>query len=178
MMKTRIKALLVVATVFVTLICGCSRNKPDDPVTLDTVNQSSVNVSEGFFQSVFTEDKELFAACFPESFTEDTGSVDAMYEGFQGTLADGYSYEGATMSAYNDYVEEDGYDLTSLKSDVSALHNIAEEDIEEAQIVKLRLFFNTVDDGEATMDVYILVYKADSSWYVFELQNSDAEFAA
>ena len=82
------------------------------------------------------------------------------------------------MSAYNEYTEDNGYDLPYLMENINVFHMVPEEDIQEAQIVKLRLFFMNDEDKPATIDVYILVYKANNSWYVFELQNADAEFAA
>ena len=58
------------------------------------------------------------------------------------------------------------------------MHHTTVDLIDEAQIVKLRLNFDVDDGSRVNTDVYILVYKSGSAWYVFELQNSDAEFAA
>ena len=58
------------------------------------------------------------------------------------------------------------------------LHHTTDDQILAAQIVKLRLNFDDEEGSRMTTDVYIIVYKTESAWYVFELQNSDAEFAA
>jgi len=182
MNKRFISAVLTVA-ISLGMISGCSTSKPDEFVTIDNVNSSSVNVSEGYFQSIFTNDATLFEACYPDSFFyEASGEIrydpEDMMNELSESLPDGYVYEGATMSAYNEYTEENGYDYPTLVENINVFHFIPEDDVQEAQIVKLRIFFTTEEGKTATIDVYILVYKTNNAWYVFELQNADAEFAA
>ncbi len=173
----------VLASVITALsVAGCG-GQIDEFVTVSNVNQSSVSVAEGFFQAVFTGDEELFAACYPDSFktfTDDEGNTVDMHEVFEEycSLSDpDYTYLGASLSAYNDYDADHGYDFPPLAEDIAALHHTSVELIEAAQIVKLRLNFQNADNERLTTEIYILVYKSEAAWYVFELQNSDAEFA-
>lgn len=182
-MNKRIVSAILSIAVSIAIFAGCSNNKADEFVTVDNVNTSSVNVAEGFFQSVFTSDLELFEACYPSTFFYTEGGTERqnpeqMMLQYVSSAPDGYTYDGATMSAYNEYTEENGYDYPMLVDNINVFHLVPEEDVSEAQIVKLRLFFTNDEQKPATIDVYILVYKANNQWYVFELQNSDAEFAA
>ncbi|MCR5593558.1 MAG: hypothetical protein K6F79_07420 [Saccharofermentans sp.] len=181
-MIKRITAAVLTVAISMLAFAGCG-SKTDEFVTIDNVNQSSINVAEGFFQSVFTGDEEMFCACYPDSFKEfvnaDGEQVDMhqVFEQYTSTSMPDYTYLGASVSAYNDYVEENNYDFPSLQIDISVIHHMEVEQIEAAQIVKLRLNFQNGEGEHVTTDVYILVYKSGSAWYVFELQNSDAEFA-
>ena len=179
----------IISAVLTAVIClagftACGA-KVDEFVTVENVNQSSVNVAEGFFQAIFTNDLELFEACYPESFknfkSEDGETVDmeeVLFE-YYTYMDPSYTYAGASLSGYNEYSEDYGYDdFPSLAEDIAALHHTTVDLIDEAQIVKLRLNFDVDDGSRVNTDVYILVYKSGSAWYVFELQNSDAEFAA
>ena len=164
------------------LLSSCAA-RTDEFITSENVNLSSTNVSEAFFQSVFTDDFELFEACYPDSFKDfedDEGNkadLRDVFDEYVNSSDTGMTYGGAVMSRYNDYTEENGYDLEDLKSDIALLHHTDPESVEAARIVKLRLYFDGSDGSKYTTDVYILVYKSDQAWYVFELQNSDAEFA-
>lgn len=183
MSKKIISAVLTFVICMVSFTaCGA---QVDEFVTVDNVNQSSVNVAEGFFQAIFTNDLELFEACYPDSFknfeSDDGTTVDmeeVLFE-YYTYMDPTYTYAGASLSGYNDYTEEYGYnDFPSLADNIAALHHTTSDLIDQAQIVKLRLNFDVDDGTRVTTDVYILVYKSGSAWYVFELQNSDAEFAA
>ena len=183
-MTKKLVSLGIVIVLCLSLFTGCG-NSVDEFVTVMNVNQSSVNVAEGFFQAIFTDDFELFEACYPDSFKNyenDAGEGVDMEEAFRQYSAylDGdLTYVGASLSAYNDYDEDHGYtDFPNLAEDIAALHHTTADQILQAQIVKLRLNFDDADGSRMTTEVYILVYKTDSAWYVFELQNSDAEFAA
>ncbi len=181
-MNKKAVSLLLTSALCLSMFTACG-SQVDEFVTVNNVNQSSVNVAEGFFQAVFTGDEELFVACYPDSFKlyeNDEGEPVDMHEVFlQYTefMDPSYTYTGASLSGYNDYSEDLGYDFPTLQSDIAVLHHTDPELVEEAQIVKLRLNFDVDDGSRVNTDVYILVYKMDSAWYVFELQNSDAEFA-
>lgn len=176
-------SIILTAAICVASFTACG-SKVDEFVTINNVNQSSVNVAEGFFQSIFTGDEELFCACYPDSFklyeNDDGETVDMseVFEQYTSYMDPAWTYVGASLSGYNDYSEEYNYDFPALQGDISVLHHTTEDQILEAQIVKLRLNFNDEEGSRMTTDVYIIVYKTDSAWYVFELQNSDAEFAA
>ena len=175
-------SIILTAAICVASFTACG-SKVDEFVTIDNVNQSSVNVAEGFFQAIFTGDEELFVACYPDTFKlyeNDEGQTVDMSEVFEQytTIIDPtYTYTGASLSGYNDYSEELGYDFPGIQNDIAVLHHTTPEAVLEAQIVKLRLNFDVEDGTRVTTDVYILVYKTETAGYVFELQNSDAEFA-
>ncbi|MCQ2516219.1 MAG: hypothetical protein MJ094_05090, partial [Saccharofermentans sp.] len=67
-MNKRILSFVLTVAIAIGMFTGCANNKADEFVTIDNVNTSSVNVSEGYFQSIFTGDVELFEACYPSSF--------------------------------------------------------------------------------------------------------------
>ena len=181
-MIKKITPLVLICALSLFAIAGCG-SRTDEFVTIDNVNQSSINVAEGFFQSIFTGDREMFFACYPDSFKEfenvdgERVDMDQIFDQYSADSLPEYTYLGASVSGYNDYVEENNYDFPSLQTDISIIHHMDVELIEAAQIVKLRLNFQNEDGERLTTDVYILVYKAGPAWYVFELQNSDAEFA-
>ena len=174
--------ILISMIMSVMMISGCG-SQVDEFVDIGNLNQSSVNVAEGFFQSIFTGDQELFEACYPDSFKSyenmDGQTVDMteVFNEYRASTIEGYVYTGASLSGYNDYVVENNYDFPALQENISFLHHTDIDSIEQAQIVKLRLNFTNDQDEHLTTDAYILVYKSGSAWYVFELQNSDAEFA-
>lgn len=182
-MTKKLMSLGIVIVLCLSLFTGCG-NSVDEYVTVANVNQSSVNVAEGFFQAVFTGDEELFNACYPDSFklyeNDDGETVDMseVFEEYTSYMDPSWTYVGASLSGYNDYTEEYHYDFPALQEDIAVLHHTTVDQIMSAQIVKLRLNFNDESGTRMTTDVYIIVYKTDSAWYVFELQNSDAEFAA
>ena len=183
-MSKKIISAVLTAVICLASFTACGA-QVDEFVTVDNVNQSSVNVAEGFFQAIFTYDLDLLTACYPDSFknfeNEDGETVDmeeVLFE-YYTYMDPSYTYAGASLSGYNDYNEDYGYtDFPTLAEDIAALHHTTPDMIDQAQIVKLRLNFDVDDGSRVTTDVYILVYKMDSAWYVFELQNSDAEFAA
>ena len=182
-MTKKLMSACLVLCLCLSLFTGCG-NKVDEFVTIENVNQSSVNVAEGFFQAIFTGDRELFNACYPASFKEyenddgETVDMEEVFFEYSTYLDPDLTYVGASLSGYNDYDEDHGYtDFPNLAEDIAALHHTTSDMILQAQIVKLRLNFDDADGSRLTTDVYILVYKTDSAWYVFELQNSDAEFA-
>ena len=182
-MTKKIISMMLVFVMGLTLLTGCG-SKTDEFVTVANINQSSVNVAEGFFQAIFTKDQELFDACFPASFKEfenedgETVDMESVLESYASYLDPTYTYVGASLSAYNDYDEEHGYtDFPELSEQIAAIHHTTPELIAQAQIVKLRLNFDDAEGSRLTTDVYIMVYKSENAWYVYELQNSDAEFA-
>lgn len=182
-MTKKLLSVLLILVLSMGIFTGCG-SKVDEFVTVSNVNQSGVNVAEGFFQAIFTNDIDLFEACFPDSFKSfegedgDTVNMQEVLDQYASYIDPTYTYAGASLSGYNDYNEEYGYtDFDSLAEDIAAIHHTTPDMIAQAQIVKLRLNFDTDDGSRLTNDVYILVYKTDMAWYVFELQNSDAEFA-
>ena len=181
-MNKKAIGIILTAAICMSSFTACG-SKVDDFVTINNVNQSSVNVAEGFFQSIFTGDEEMFEACYPDSFklyeNEDGETVDMheVFEEYTSYMDPSWTYVGASLSGYNDYTEEFNYDFPALQGDIAVLHHTTEDQILAAQIVKLRLNFDDEEGSRMTTDVYIIVYKTESAWYVFELQNSDAEFA-
>ena len=182
-MKNKTLSLVLTAVIGLCTLTSCGSNT-DEFVSKENINQSSVNVAEGFFQAVFTDDEELFEECYPlcfRDFVNDDGEkvdMEDLFEQYTAVVDPSYTYAGASLSAYNDYDEEHGYtDFPSLAQDIAALHHTDADLIEAAQIVKLRINFETDSNEHYNTDVYIIVYKMEAAWYVFELQNSDAQFA-
>ena len=68
-------------------------------------------------------------------------------------------------------------DFPELAQQIADVHHTSVDLIPQIQIVKLRLNFSDGSGNTMTTDVYVLVYKSEGAWYVYELQNSDAEFA-
>ena len=172
-----IKTVSVLLISVFTLICfaSCRNVNVDDIVTLDTVNSTSVKAAEGYMQSLFTDDEELFYACFPpETFEED---FDA-YGTLKSSLSDQEGYLGVKFLASNKFNKENGYDDDEMKTMISLVHGIQEADIIDLELVKLDVCFEGQNNKEyESVTLYIVVYKLnDNNWYVYEAQNSDAEF--
>lgn len=173
-----ITIVIVVLMISCFMLIGCKQANVDDTVTLDNVNTSSILVAEGYIQSIFTEDKDLFYACFPEGVFEDD---DYAFESFVNSASGTGTYLGVKYVNFNKITEENGYDSDYMKSSISLIHGIDESTISDMEIIKLQVCF---DSGSSknydSVDVYIVVYccSTDNLWYAYEMQNSDAEFVA
>ena len=85
----------------------------------------------------------------------------------------------AAFTASNEFTEENGYDENWMISNISTVHCVESESISSMELVKVRVYFYSPDDKEyQSTDVYILTYKLDNEWFVYEMANSDAEFTA
>lgn len=180
-MNKLVKSFVLVLLISLSFaLTSCNKAKVDEPITIDNCNRSSVNAAEGFIQSVFTNDSDLFYAVFPEGafsylieeghdpFLEYRSGVDANFE-----------YIGVSLTAENDFTVENGYDEDYIKTSISLMHNVNVSDIANVSLVKLRTYFNNPDrKDQAASDVYVVTYRIDNSWYVYETANSDADFSA
>ncbi len=181
-MKSSLKfpAILMVLVMIVTMFTGCNKANVDEPVTIENVNLSSVNVASSFIQSIFTQDREMFYKVYPENFyiyMEDD-NFDP-FEEYVSLIDPNFTYYGLAAAREEVLTEENGYDLMYLRTSISLAHTVQESAIQSLSLVKLRVYFTKDgDDDFATSDVYILTYKMDNTWYVFELANSDADFKA
>ncbi len=181
-MKFNVKFLsvvLIVSFLFSFAACG-KKIKVDEPVTVDNANMSSVNAASGFIQSVFTDDEELFYKVFPEnafySYIEEGNDP---FEEYKATVDHTFDFYGIDFSGENDFTVENGYDEDWMKISISLAHTVREADITNISLVKLRVYFtNPEKNDQASTDVYIVTYKVDNTWYVFEMANSDADFKA
>ncbi|MBR6484765.1 MAG: hypothetical protein IKT14_07065 [Clostridiales bacterium] len=177
-MIKKICSVIILAGVLLTSLVSCANGvKIDDPVTVNDVHMSSSNVARGFIQSIFSEDETLFYACYPEGLYDDLieAGNDPFAE-YTGITDPNYKYYGTQYTAYNEYTEENGYDEAIMRENIAFFHELDESLITEMDIVKLRVYFIEDKDYVST-DVYVITYKYENSWYIYELQNADAEFA-
>ncbi|MCQ2532918.1 MAG: hypothetical protein MJ093_09495 [Saccharofermentans sp.] len=169
--------LILMAFICSFVFSACKNVNVDEPMTKEKVNSSSVNAAEGFIHSVFTGDEELFYACFPEnSFGEDLDAF-AIYD--MSKDAD-MKYIGVKYVNFNKITEENGYDPAFMKTSINLGLHVDEAVITDMEIVKLDVCFEGENNKEYKyVSAYVVTFQIDNgSWYAFEIQNSDAEFAA
>ncbi|MBQ4270291.1 MAG: hypothetical protein II718_00535 [Clostridiales bacterium] len=178
-MIKKVLSVIILAGVMLTSFTACGNSvKIDDPVTVNDVHMSSSNVARGFIQSVFSKDETLFYACYPEGlYDEIIEEGNDPFAEYTNTTDPNYKFYGTQYTAYNDYTEENGYDEDIMRENIAFFHDLDESLIAEINIVKLRVYF-IEDTDYVSSDVYLITYKYENSWYVYELQNADAEFEA
>lgn len=178
-MIKKLCSVILLAGVMLTSFAGCSDAvRIDDPVTVNDVHMSSANVARGFIQSVFSKDETLFYACYPEGlYDEIIEEGNDPFTEYVNVTDPGYKFYGTQFTAYNEYTEENGYDEPIMRENIAFFHDVEEDLISEIDIVKLRVYF-IEDKDYVSSDVYVITYKYENSWYIYELQNSDAEFEA
>ena len=179
MIKSKKIAVLMMA---IAVLCsffftGCKNVNVDEEITINNCNESAVKVAEGFLQSVFTENEDLFYKCFPDCAFEEG---DKAFEAYIAGNADAGKFIGCKYVNFNDYNEDNGYNQEWMKTNISLMHNVEEDDIQKIQIVKIDVCFEGANKKEYnSVSAYVLVYQLnDNNWYALEIQNSDAEFAA
>ena len=171
--------LILIISILCCILTGCGGVKLEDPVTLDTINSESSKVAVGYMQALFTGDKDLFNATMPREAIESFG-VDP-YEIMSGAVTDEMRdlYMGIQYRTYNDFTEENGYDVNYMRTNISLIHSVDESKITDIHLEKVSICLNTEEEKKYdTSDVYLVCYKYVGNWYVFEMQNGDAEFAS
>lgn len=168
--------MMVVSILCSFMFTGCKNVNVDDEITVNNCNETAVKAAEGFLQAVFTENEELFYACFPDCAFDEN---DKAFEAFTMGNENAGKFIGCKFVNYNDYNEENGYNQEWMKTNISLLHHVEEDDIQKIQIVKVDVCFEGSNKKEYnSVSAYVLVYQLDNNWYALEIQNSDAEFAA
>ncbi len=177
----RLLSLLLVG-VFVLGVAGCNNNVSkmdvDAPVTAAEVNSASDFVVRGFLESIFNNDRELFEKCFPEQFITDSKNAGIdLFDQYVKTLEDDGTFVGTQYLNYNELSAEGGYSDADFYR-----HNIAflvgaesDNEITAMHIDHIKVYF-TVDGTNRYREVYGIAYEYKGAWYMYELQNSDAEF--
>ncbi|GEM_PF-1030298 len=148
-----------------------------DPVTMEQLNTDGEYVSRGFIESIFNDNEEMFNSCFPEGFIEsiNADSDTTVFEEYKSVLTIDGDFLGTMFEAYNNYTAEEGYDEDEMRLSISLITGIPEEDIGDLQIDKIKVYFRD-DEGNAAQSIYFLVYSYQGSWYMYNVQNEDAEF--
>lgn len=179
-LKKILSLIIVMVLCFSFAACKNDKLKINDPISIDNCNTSSVNVASGFIQAIFTDDEELFYQAFPEdafsSYIEE--GVDPFIE-YKNGVDSGFIFNGIAFSGENEFTEENGYDENYMRTNISIFHSVSEDSISSISLVKLRVYFDNPERGDsAASDAYVLTYRVDNNWYVFEMANSDADFKA
>lgn len=172
----------MLSVVMLLAFAGCDRNQitkmdVDDAVTTEDLNTSSAYVVRGFFESLFNQDRDMFEKCFPDEFIADLKADDIdMFAQYSQSLAVSGTFAGTQYLNYNELSEEGGYDdWESFRDDISTVHGIPADQISTMHIVHVKVYF--VNDGENQyIELYSIAYETEGQWYMYEIQNSDAEF--
>ena len=173
-MRKRIICILL--SLVMIAFAGCDRNKMtkmdvDDAVTVEQLNTSSALVVRGFFES------DMFEKCFPEEFINGLkeDNID-MFAQYSQSLAMPGEFAGTQYLNYNELSAEGGYDDWEVfRNGISEIQGIPADQIEAMQIVQIKVYF--VNDGENQyIEIYSIAYEYGGSWYMYEIQNSNAEF--
>ena len=114
-MNKKAVGIILTAAICMSSFTACG-SKVDEFVTINNVNQSSVNVAEGFFQSIFTGDEELFEACYPDSFKlyendeGETVDMTEVFEEYTSYMDPSWTYVGAFPGFAGRYSGASSYD--------------------------------------------------------------------
>ena len=158
-----ILVLLFVLPVF-TACSGKEKINVEDPVVIEQVNTESKYVARAFFESVFSNDRDMFCACFPDGFIDDLGEASGVDFFEQYTISANLSgvIIGTSSSGSTDYTVENGYDTAHMKSRISFATGIEYTEIEQISLEKITAVYkNGSEPIEAEFSV--IVYKAIST---------------
>lgn len=206
-MKRIIKKFVAVAAIVSTLfsLASCGNGITiDKEVTLSEVNSDYKTVAQAYLQAVFTQDADMFYACYPfEVQYMFEGNAEQYFANFKNQVADYDNYYGVNFKASNDYIKEDEYDEDTMRANIAEMHEVDASRIKNMVLVKDRVFFK---DGKhyTSSDVYLLVYElevyvypeidfetieedelynlpkpvatGETAWYLYEIANSDSQF--
>ncbi|MCR4688556.1 MAG: hypothetical protein K5745_03285 [Saccharofermentans sp.] len=178
----KLLALITTITMLTLCITSCS-NIPltgmdiEDPVTMEQLNTTGEYVSRGFIESIFTDNEEMFNACYPDGFIDSINSESdvPVFEEFKAAMNVDGEFLGTMFEAFNNYTEEEGYDEAGMRTSISFITGIPEEEIEALEIDKVKVYFKD-SEGNAAQSIYFLVYSYQGEWYMYNVQNEDAEF--
>lgn len=171
--------LIIIISLFCCMLTSCGGVKLEDQVTMETLNTESSKVAVGYMQALFNRDRDLFNATMPRETLESFGvdPYEIMSEAVTDEMHD--LFMGIQYRTYNDFTEENGYDVNYMRTNISLIHSIDESQITDIHLEKVSICLSTEEDKKYdTSDVYLVCYKYVGNWYVFEMQNGDAEFAA
>ncbi len=170
---------LVSLTICIFLLTACSTMKPQAAVDSTQTNESPENVSRIFAESLATGDVDLQFLCYPAEYIDGLSSEESSgYMDYSEQIAVTMSEEGTTLEgsrasepeAYT--LDKESTEYASLQTAISTKFGVVEDDISDAKLCAVRLFFN----DDQTMDVTVLVYQLGDNWYAYKLQaNDDAD---
>lgn len=182
--RIRILPVLFLVIAFMSVcFCSCGDIRIEDDINISSVNSGSENAVVGYTQALFTGDRDKFNATMPTEALDGFSEIGIdPYEIMSEAVTDDLSelYIGVQYRTYNEYTEENGYDRDSMLSSICIMHSVNGNGISEIRVSKVSVCFRAEDDDKKydTIDLYLINYCYNGSWYVFEMQNSDAQFAA
>ena len=167
-------ALLIVLPVF-TACSGKNTVKVEDPVTMEQVNTEARYVARAFIESVFSNDRDMFYACYPDKFIDDLGKASGLdfFEQYSQTATLNGVLVGTASSGTTDYTVENGYDAAAMKSRISFATGVEYTKIEQISIQKLIAVFKNSSEREEA-EFSLVVFKSEGSWYMFEMYKGES----
>ena len=182
-MRVKAVSALLVITLFAGFVfTGCDRNAVtkmdlDDPVALEDVNKSSAQVVRAHFESLYNGNREMFEKCYPETFISELKEEDIdLYDEYTESLVVSGTFIGTQYLKYNELSEDSGYeDYDVYLDNIAMVHGVDQSKIESMQIVAIKLYFE-VDGENKYLEVYSIAYCLEGNWYMYEIQDSSAEF--
>ena len=182
-MRVRTVSVLLIITLFAGFVfTGCDRNAVtkmdlDDPVAIEDVNKSSAQVVRAYFESIYTSNREIFEKCYPETFISELKDEDIdLYDEYTQSLVVPGTFIGTQYLKYNELSKEGGYDDYDLYiANIAEIQGVDAAKIESMQIVAIKVYFE-VDGENKYLEVYSIAYCLEGSWYMYEIQDSSAEF--
>ena len=168
-----ILALMFVLPVF-TACSGKEDINVDDPVTMEQLNTEGKFAARGFIESVFSGDRDMFYACYPEGFIDDLGKAAGIdfFEQYSNTANVSGFLVGTSSVASTDYTVENGFDAAHMKSRISFAAGIEYSAIEQIRLEKITAVFKNSSEVADT-EFSVIVFKTEGSWYMFELYKGD-----
>ena len=178
----RVIASIMVVLAMAMAFTGCSNNEitkmdVDPAITIEEVNDSSAQVVRAFFESLFNGNREMFEKCFPAEFIAELeeDDIDLFDQYSKAFVVDG-EFAGTQYINFNELNPESGYDDWEVfKQNIADVQGVDINKIDSMQIVCIKLYFATGEENQY-IELYSIAYQMDGSWYMYETQDSDAEF--
>lgn len=159
-------ALILLVATLISLV-ACSGVSIDKEVTKEDVNSSPENVCRAFFQSLYTEDDELFTMCFYDGVLENDSNI-SVYDQYQTLLDPELEFLGTKHIATRPCNIDNGYDYQVMKDNISVFSEIDENLIEDIQLVNVKVFFK-LEDQNKSVELFSVVYRVGPDWYFFSI---------
>lgn len=161
-MKKKIIACTLALAMSIGLTACNSGVKIDDPETVDTANLSGENVARAYVQSIFTNDEELFYACYPaEALYHVEGHAGAYFNEYKAGLDETREYYGIDYSGTDEFTTADGYDEDYMRMSIALLHEVDEDRVLNIELVKERVYFLNSSNSYVSTDIFMIVYELD-----------------
>ena len=161
--------LVFTLTVLTACSAGDKGTVAEDPVTIEQINSEGRLVSRAYIESLFTDDRQRFYACYPAGFVDElceASGVDVFDEFKKLTVLNGV-FLGTSFVDEADYTLANNCDEAYMRSRISRVTGLEYSEIGLIKVEKIKAYFKS-DTEEADTEFRFIVFENAGSWYMFE----------